>query len=81
MGSQNSILVIGGGISGIQSALDIAEKTLVGGGHFVCKIFQGSDYKAFTDNVKAQFQRQTALRPKSTRKASREVFVIGLGKK
>jgi len=63
-----------------ESALDIAEKTLVTGGNFVCKIFQGADYKAFTDAIKTRFERQTALRPKSTRKTSREVFVIGLGK-
>ena len=63
-----------------ESALDIAEKTLVTGGNFICKIFQGGDYKAFTDAVKVRFERQTALRPKSTRKTSREVFVIGLGK-
>ncbi len=64
-----------------EAALAVAEQTLVDGGHFVCKIFQGPDYKAFSDNVKIRFERQTAFRPHSTRKASREVFVIGLGKK
>ncbi|BBO83064.1 ribosomal RNA large subunit methyltransferase E [Desulfosarcina ovata subsp. sediminis] len=64
-----------------EAALAIAESTLVTGGHFVCKIFQGNDFKTFTDAVKQRFQRQAAFRPKSTRKASREVFVIGLGKK
>jgi 23S rRNA (uridine2552-2'-O)-methyltransferase len=64
-----------------EAALYIAEKHLVPGGHFVCKIFQGGDTKAFTEAVRSQFQRQTALRPKSTRKASREVFVIGLQKR
>ena len=64
-----------------EMALYIAENHLVPGGHFVCKIFQGGDTKAFTEAVRSQFQRQTALRPKSTRKASREVFVIGLQKR
>ncbi|BBO90288.1 RlmE family RNA methyltransferase [Desulfosarcina ovata] len=64
-----------------EAALAIADNTLVTGGHFVCKIFQGNDFKTFTDAVKQRFQRQAAFRPKSTRKASREVFVIGLGKK
>jgi 23S rRNA (uridine2552-2'-O)-methyltransferase len=64
-----------------EAALYIAEQKLVAGGSFVCKIFQGSDYKAFTDQVKHMFAKQTAFRPKSTRKASREVFVIGLGKR
>ena len=61
-----------------EAALYIAEKTLVPGGSFVCKIFQGGDTKAFTDAVRSRFHRQTALRPKSTRRASREVFIIGL---
>lgn len=64
-----------------EAALDIAEKTLVPGGGFVCKIFQGSDFKAFTEAVKSRFDRQAAFRPQSTRKASREVFVIGIRKK
>jgi 23S rRNA (uridine2552-2'-O)-methyltransferase len=64
-----------------EAALETAEKTLVPGGDFVCKIFQGSDFKAFTDAVKSRFDRQAAFRPQSTRKASREVFVIGIGKK
>lgn len=64
-----------------EAALKIADKTLVPGGSFVCKIFQGSDFKAFTDRVKRRFDRQVSFRPQSTRKASREVFVIGLGKK
>jgi 23S rRNA (uridine2552-2'-O)-methyltransferase len=64
-----------------ESALYIAEKKLLRGGSFVCKIFQGSDYKIFADRVKTLFAKQTAFRPKSTRKASREVYVIGLGKK
>ena len=64
-----------------EAALEIAEKTLVPGGGFVCKIFQGGDFKAFTDAVKSRFDRQAAFRPRSTRKASREVFVIGIEKK
>ena len=64
-----------------EAALYIADKTLVPGGSFACKIFQGSDFKAFTDQVRQRFNRQVTFRPQSTRKASREVFVIGLGKK
>jgi 23S rRNA (uridine2552-2'-O)-methyltransferase len=64
-----------------EAALYIAGKRLVTGGNFVCKIFHGGEYKAFTEQVRALFQKQTAFRPKSTRKTSREVFVIGLGKR
>ena len=64
-----------------EMALAAADRFLRPGGHFVCKIFQGGDTKAFTDAVRERFARQTATRPQSTRKASREVFVIGLSKK
>ncbi len=63
-----------------EAALAVADEVLAEGGHFVCKIFQGGDTKAFTDAVRSRFSRQTATRPQSTRKASREVFVIGIGK-
>ncbi|PID40635.1 MAG: 50S rRNA methyltransferase [Proteobacteria bacterium] len=63
-----------------EAALYIAEHALVPGGNFVCKMFQSGDTQAFTEAVRKQFQRQAALRPKSTRKTSREVFVIGIGK-
>lgn len=64
-----------------EAALAVADQALVAGGHFACKIFQGDAFKAFADAVKGRFDRQTAFRPHSTRKASRELFVIGLGKK
>jgi 23S rRNA (uridine2552-2'-O)-methyltransferase len=64
-----------------EAALFIADQVLETGGNFVCKIFQGGDYKTFSDAVRQRFERQTAVRPQSTRKASREVFVVGLNKK
>jgi 23S rRNA (uridine2552-2'-O)-methyltransferase len=64
-----------------EAALYIAEQVLVPGGHFVCKMFQSGDTRGFTASVRKNFRRQTALRPKSTRKASKEVFVIGLSRK
>ncbi len=64
-----------------ESALAIAGRVLRPGGHFVCKIFQGEDFKAFCDDVKARFQGMHIFKPQSSRKGSREIFVIGLGKK
>jgi 23S rRNA (uridine2552-2'-O)-methyltransferase len=64
-----------------ETALAVAEKVLKPGGHFVCKIFQGEDFKAFCDNVKKQFNKMLRFKPQSSRKGSKEIFVIGLGKK
>jgi len=64
-----------------EAALGIARSVLLPGGSFVCKIFQGPDFKTFTDIVKAGFKELKIYKPRSSRKASREIFIIGKGKK
>jgi 23S rRNA (uridine2552-2'-O)-methyltransferase len=64
-----------------ETALGIAQKVLRPGGSFVCKIFQGPDFKSFTDAVKAVFKELKIFKPRSSRKASKEIYIIGLGKK
>ena len=59
-------------------ALSTAEKFLKPGGHFVCKLFHSEDFEPFRDELKAKFQRLEILRPKSTRKESKEIFLIAL---
>jgi 23S rRNA (uridine2552-2'-O)-methyltransferase len=64
-----------------ERALELALRLLAPGGRFVCKIFQGEDFKAFADQVKENFDRQQIFKPQSSRKASKEIFIIGLGRK
>lgn len=64
-----------------ETALSIAQKVLLPGGNFVCKIFQGPDFKQFHEEVKAAFYEQKIFKPQSSRKASKEIFIIGIGKK
>lgn len=64
-----------------QMALTVAQSTLKTGGSFVCKIFQGEDFKEFSDSVKAVFNRHKIFKPQSTRKVSKEIYIIGFGKK
>lgn len=64
-----------------REALTIARQVLKPGGVFVCKIFQGEDAKAFSEAVNAMFDQHRIFKPRSSRKASRETYVIGLGKK
>ena len=64
-----------------EAALAIAQRVLAPGGSFVCKIFQGPDFNQFVDTVKAGFDRQKIFKPKSSRKHSKEIFVIGFGLK
>lgn len=64
-----------------ETALAVAEKVLRPGGHFVCKIFQGEDFKTFCESVKQRFGKMHIFKPQSSRKGSKEIFVIGLNKK
>ena len=63
------------------TALDIAETVLRPGGAFVCKIFQGEDFKAFSEAVRARFDAHKIFKPQSCRKDSSEIYIIGMGKK
>jgi 23S rRNA (uridine2552-2'-O)-methyltransferase len=60
-------------------ALETACRVLRPGGHFIAKIFQGADFSSFSAAVGQHFRRREHVKPRSTRKASRELFVVGLG--
>jgi 23S rRNA (uridine2552-2'-O)-methyltransferase len=64
-----------------EAALGLARRVLRPGGVFVCKIFQGEDFKAFSEAVRAEFSEFRIFKPQSSRKASREIYLIGQGKK
>ncbi len=60
-----------------QAALDIAQNALMHDGAFVCKIFQGEDYAKFIDTIRNNFNKYKTFKPQSSRKASKEIYVIG----
>ncbi|MEJ2731715.1 MAG: RlmE family RNA methyltransferase [Deltaproteobacteria bacterium] len=62
-----------------QAALNIAEMVLKPGGTFMCKIFQGEEFKELSDTVRSQFKRHKIFKPLSSRKESKEIFIIGMG--
>ena len=62
-----------------EAALKIAQTILLPRGSFVCKIFQGSDFDLFLDDVRVGFKKLKIFKPRSSRKASKEIYVIGLG--
>lgn len=63
------------------TALEKANSLLVPDGNFVCKIFQGSDFKIFEQKVKSNFKQHKIFKPESCRKSSKEIYIIGTGKK
>jgi 23S rRNA (uridine2552-2'-O)-methyltransferase len=59
-------------------ALATAERFLRPRGTFVCKLFHSEEFEGFRDLLRARFGKVEVLRPKSTRKESKEIFFIGL---
>jgi 23S rRNA (uridine2552-2'-O)-methyltransferase len=60
-------------------ALDVAKRTLKSGGCFVVKFFHSDDFEELRGEMKQVFKKIEILRPKSTRKESKEIFLIGIG--
>jgi len=67
-----------GSMTLVEKALEIAVPVLKNGGHFICKVFEGEDFKPFKDKVSGYFDQTRILRPSAVRKRSREVYLIGL---
>lgn len=63
-----------------RAALRVALAVLVPGGHFICKIFQGEDFKAFADGLRPLFKKVDLFKPQSCRKASKEIYIIAMNK-
>ena len=62
-------------------ALDVAKRFLKKDGHFVCKLFHSDDFTELRDKIKSEFEKFDAVKPDSTRKISKEIFLIGIKKK
>ena len=63
------------------AALAVSRRCLKPGGILICKIFQGPDFETFNRELKSCFKKQKIFKPRSSRKASREIYMIGNGKK
>ncbi|RYP47018.1 hypothetical protein DL768_006878 [Monosporascus sp. mg162] len=60
------------------AALQFASDTLRGGGHFVCKFYQGAEDKALEMRLKKMFGRVHREKPESSRNESREAYFVAL---
>ena len=61
------------------SALAVAKKSLKPGGHFVTKIFPGEEFQQFHQTLRGCFEKVKSFEPVSSRKTSREVYLLGMG--
>ena len=61
-----------------RKALVIALGLLQKRGHFLCKVFEGEDIKELRIEISRHFKEARTVRPAAVRKASREVYLLGL---
>ena len=62
----------------VEHSLCLAETLLHYKGNFLCKVFQGEDLPRFVAELKGRFSRVKTIKPESSRKESREIFVLGI---
>ncbi len=60
-------------------SFEIARLLLRPGGTWVAKVFQGEDYPPFRAEVLPAFRKLVESKPKSSRKRSVEIFLVGIG--
>lgn len=58
-----------------------AKSLLKQGGSFICKFLEGEELDDFLPKIKKEFERVKNLKPKSSRKNSKEIFLIAIGYK
>ena len=64
-----------------QRALALADDLLVPGGHFLGKIFQGPGFDEIVRELKSKFRKVKGIKPRATRKESKEIFLVAMDKK
>lgn len=60
--------------------IELCDELLKPNGHMAMKLFQGGGSKEIESGIRKRFAKMQMLKPKSTRKESKEIFVIGLKK-
>lgn len=60
-----------------EMALEFAVNTLNTAGGFLVKVFQGSDYNEFYQQMQVRFKQLRTLKPKASRPRSREIYLYG----
>jgi len=63
----------------VEHTLSLAEIVLHERGNYLCKVFQGEDLPTFVSGLKERFTLVRTIKPESSRKESREIFVLGMG--
>jgi 23S rRNA (uridine2552-2'-O)-methyltransferase len=61
-----------------EQALLIVRRMLRPGGHFLGKIFQGSEFHVLLREVKTAFEKVKVVKPGASRKESKEIYILAM---
>jgi 23S rRNA (uridine2552-2'-O)-methyltransferase len=64
-----------------ERAWEVAQEFLTPGGHFLVKIFEGPDTGSLAAQLNKAFRQCHRLKPAGSRPASKEYYLLGLGKR
>jgi len=71
MDSQRSLRIV-------ERVFELARWLLKPAKSVVAKVFEGEDLKGFVDSIRPEYERVSLFKPKSSRKESKELFIIAL---
>jgi 23S rRNA (uridine2552-2'-O)-methyltransferase len=63
----------------VKKASAIALQLLLPGGGFICKVFEGEDFRDFREEISPCYSQVKIFRTEATRKKSREIYLIAKG--
>lgn len=63
----------------VELAVELARTTLKPGGALVVKLFQGAGFDTVLRDLRAQFSQVVTRKPRSSRSASREIYLVAKG--
>ncbi len=61
-----------------EESLRFIERQLKPRGHFLSKIFQGSEFHSLLQEVKRRFERVKAVKPDASKKQSKEIYILAM---
>jgi len=65
----------------VELAIHCADDFLVTGGHFLTKAFEGEGIDTLRREIRTRYEKQVNIKPKASRGRSKEIYLLGLGKK
>lgn len=65
----------------VELVLEFAQQHLKPGGNFLVKVLQGEGFEAYFQALKQQYKKVITRKPKASRGRSRELYLLGVGKK